>query len=108
MKLLLDAMMPEEIKPLLVGHEVVHVAEVGWRHLSNGDLLSAAENDRFDALLTKDANIPYQQNMRGRTIRLVVVRPRTQDLEDLLTLASEIELTLGTLVAGGVARVSST
>jgi predicted nuclease of predicted toxin-antitoxin system len=105
-KLLLDAMMPEEIKQLLGDHEVVHVAEVGWRHLSNGELLSAGEREGFDALVTKDANIPHQQNMKNRRIRLVVVRPRSQDLEDLLALAPEIDRSLRDIAPGGVVRVS--
>jgi predicted nuclease of predicted toxin-antitoxin system len=105
-KLLLDAMMPEEIGPLLTGHEVVHVAELGWRHLNNGALLSSAEASGFDVLITKDANMPYQQNLTGKNIALLVVRPRTQDLDDLLALAPSILKILPDLTPGSVIRVT--
>jgi hypothetical protein len=35
-------------------------------------LLAEAERAGFDVLLTADKNIPYQQNLRGRSIAIVV------------------------------------
>jgi hypothetical protein len=44
--------------------------------LSNGDLLTVAEEAGFDLLLTTDKNIRYQQNLEGRRIaRNPSVRP---------------------------------
>lgn len=105
MKLLLDAMMPEELGVLLVGHEVSHVGDLGWRHLSNGNLLNSGEGGGYEAVITKDANMPYQQNMVGRNIGLVIVRTQTQDMEDLLGLTPEILRALSELTPGSVVRV---
>jgi len=105
-KVLLDAMMPEELGPKLGEHQVLHVAELGWRHLANGELLSEGERAGFHALITKDTNMPYQQNMRGRAISLVIVRPRSQDVEDLLALAPNLLKALATLKPGAVIPVS--
>jgi len=44
----------------------------GWDRLSNGDLLTVAEEAGFDVLLTADKNIRYQ-NLEGRRIALVVL-----------------------------------
>lgn len=105
MKILLDAMMPGEILSHLVGHEVSHSTSQGWQELSNGKLLTAAEAGGFDVLLTKDSNMPYQQNMVGRKIRLVVVKPRSQDIDDLLELAPGVLQVLEKAEPGSVHRV---
>ena len=41
--------------------------------MKNGELLRAAEETGFDALLTTDQNIRYQQNLVGRKIAIVVL-----------------------------------
>lgn len=48
-------------------------AEEGWDTLKNGQLLTAAEQAGFDALLTTDKNIRYQQNLSQRKIAIVVL-----------------------------------
>jgi len=40
--------------------------------LSNGDLLKAAEEAGFEALLTTDTNLPHQQNLKGRKLAIVI------------------------------------
>jgi hypothetical protein len=57
----------------LRGHEVVRTGELGWQNLANGILLSAAEENGFDILVTCDQNVPLQQNMIERRIALVVL-----------------------------------
>jgi len=46
---------------------------MGWDRLSNGELLTAAEQAGFELLLTTDKNIRYQQNLAGRKIAIVVL-----------------------------------
>lgn len=43
-----------------------------WDGLSNGDLLKAAEAE-FDALVTTDKNLRYQQNLAGRKLAILVL-----------------------------------
>ena len=45
----------------------------GWDLIGNGDLIQAAEAAGFDAVVTADQNIVYQQNLKGRRIALVVL-----------------------------------
>jgi len=46
--------------------------------LKNGDLLKAAEANKFDVFLTVDQGIEYQQNLTGRKIAIIVsARSRT-------------------------------
>ena len=47
---------------------------MGWSpRLKNGELLNAAEIGGFDALLTCDQNIRYQQNLTGRKLGIVIL-----------------------------------
>ena len=46
---------------------------MGWHKLENGDLLTAAEEDKFSVLVTADQNLSYQQNLTGRMLALVVL-----------------------------------
>ena len=41
--------------------------------LENGELINAAERAGFDVMLTADQSIPYQQNLTGRKLALVVL-----------------------------------
>ena len=94
--------MPREFAARLPEFEIHHVIDCGWRHVKNGELLKLAEIKGFKALLTKDGNMPYQQNLTGRTIALLILRPRTQLIDDLLELAIQIPLTLKNLQHGEV------
>ncbi len=108
MKLILDEMMPEELAPLLVDHTVGHVIDLGWRHIVTGTLLTLCESAGFQVLITKDGNMPYQQNMRGRKIAIILLRPKTQSIPSLLSLAPRILGLLPTLRDGSVTVVGDT
>ncbi len=45
---------------------------MGWSELDNGKLLSAAEIE-FDAIITTDQSIRYQQNRVGRRLAILVL-----------------------------------
>jgi predicted nuclease of predicted toxin-antitoxin system len=73
MRVLFDQATPVPIRAYLEGHDVRTAAQQGWDTLKNGELLAAAEADGFDVLLTTDKNMPYQQNLAGRKIAVVVL-----------------------------------
>lgn len=62
----------------------------GLKGLKNSELLNAAELAGYDVLLTVDQGIPHQQNLAGRKISVLVVRSRTNQLEDLLPVVAAI------------------
>ena len=72
MLILFDQGTPVGIRNSLPEHVVKTAYEQGWSTLLNGDLLSAAEREGFQVLLTADKNLPYQQNLAGRKIAIVV------------------------------------
>ncbi len=73
MRVLFDNNVPAPLRRHLVGHQVDTAKEMGWQELKNGDLLTAAEQDGFQVMVTGDKNLAYQQNLEGRTLALVVL-----------------------------------
>ena len=53
MRVLFDQGTPAPRRLFLTGHEVATAHELGWSHLKNGELLSAAEAS-FDIFITTD------------------------------------------------------
>jgi len=73
MRLLFDQGTPVPLRNHLSSHIVETAYERGWSNLPNGELLSRAEAEGFDALITTDQNLRYQQNLAGRKISIVVL-----------------------------------
>ena len=104
MRLLLDECVPKRLRRELVGHEVKTVQDMGWAGIKNGALLKLADG-QFDALLTVDQGIEYQQNLSGLTISVVVMLAASNDVDDLRPLLPSVEQALGDLRAGETRRV---
>ena len=73
MRVLFDHGTPAPLIPFPEGHTVTKAKDEGWDKLVNGDLLKVAEHAGFDLLLTTDKNMVAQQNLKTRTIALVVL-----------------------------------
>ncbi|MBI3853049.1 MAG: hypothetical protein HY298_22595 [Verrucomicrobia bacterium] len=73
MKILFDQGTPSPLRHSLASHSVVTAFEKGWDKLENGDLIRAAEAENFDVLITTDQNLRHQQNLRGRTLAILVL-----------------------------------
>jgi hypothetical protein len=73
MLILFDHGTPTPLIPFLEGHTVTKAKDAGWDKLVNGELLKAAEEAGFALLLTTDKNMASQQNLKSRTIAIVVL-----------------------------------
>jgi hypothetical protein len=73
MQVLFDNGTPRGLAAALRGHTVEEARARGWDTLRNGELLDAAEAAGFDVFVTTDRNIPYQQNLTGRRLAVVVL-----------------------------------
>jgi putative NIF3 family GTP cyclohydrolase 1 type 2 len=80
MLILLDENLPHKLRLLIPGHDVRTVAYQGWKALSNGALLTAAEDASFDVIVTADQSLSYQQNMKGRKLALVVLSSNEREV----------------------------
>lgn len=85
---------------------MVTVPDRGWAGVTNGELLSRAEGE-FDALLTMDQGIQYQQNIQDRSLGVVTVVAPDNEYETLLPLVPDIDSALQELEAGRVVSVAA-
>ena len=103
MKILFDQGAPVPLRRHLHPHLVDTSAERAWSTLQNGQLLKQAESDGYDAFVTTDKNLKYQQNLTGRKMRILVLSttswPRIRKCTD------QIREVLERLDEGGYAEV---
>lgn len=90
MKILLDENAPTELKVLLRDHYVSHVKDEGWLSVTNGELLNLMIASGFEALITRDGSLQYQQNLRRYSIPVIVLRTKDVNKQILERFAVDI------------------
>ena len=93
MRILLDESLPHDLAPLISGHQVSTVQDEGWSNVKNGKLLALAAT-RFDAFITADKNLPYQQNTSTLPVAIFVLDALSNELPYLLPLVPALEAAL--------------
>ncbi len=73
MRILFDQGTPVPLRRFLSDHEIATAFERGWGTLQNGDLLRMAETEGFEAIITTDQNLKYQQNLPARRLAVLVL-----------------------------------
>jgi hypothetical protein len=71
LKVLFDQNLPRPLQRYLTAHDVKRADELGWSELTNGDLLRSAEDAGFEAVLSGEKKLQYEQNIAGRQIAVV-------------------------------------
>jgi len=104
MRLLLDECVPKRLKRELLGHETKTVQDMGWAGIKNGALLRVADG-QFDALVTVDQGIEYQQNLSGLSISVVLMMAPSNDVDDLRPRLPAVEQALASVRPGEIMRV---
>jgi predicted nuclease of predicted toxin-antitoxin system len=100
MKILLDECLPLDFRHSFPNHNAHTVQWAGLKGKKNGELLRAAEVAGYDVLLTVDHGIPHQQPPVWRKLSIILVRSRTNQIEDLLPLVDAIMQALETIQPG--------
>jgi len=100
MRLLLDESVPARLYRALPNHQVSNAVREGWAGVKNGKLLALAAVS-FDAFITVDKNLPFQQNLATLPIALVVLDSHSNELHALLPLVPALERALESLVPRG-------
>jgi Domain of unknown function (DUF5615) len=103
-RLLLDECVPKRLGREFVGHEVVTVAGAGWAGLSNGELLRAAARE-FDAFVSVDQGVQFQQNLAAAAIAIIVLVAPRVTLDALRLVVPNALEALRTLRPGQLVRV---
>ena len=97
MRILIDECIPRRFLSVFSGYEAMSVPYMGWAGKKNGVLLKLMIEAGFDAFVTVDQNLQYQQNLQGANISILVLHAATNSYDDLLILAPAIYATLAEL-----------
>lgn len=106
MRVILDECLPRIFADALVGHEIQTVQQAGFDGIKNGRLLELIGSAGFDAFITVDKNLPAQQRIAGLSFGLIVLRTKSNRIQDVGPLARKVLDALGTLKPGRVAVIS--
>ena len=102
MKVFVDECVNGHLVRRLSGHTFVHARDTPFRSTQNGALLRAVAPD-YDVFLTRDRGIPFQQNLRRFPLAFIILRARSNKIEDLLPLVPNLLTILEQLEAAGYA-----
>lgn len=105
MKLLLDENLPHALRHHLQGHDPITVTYAGWSGKKNGELLRLAAAAGFDAMITMDDGVAYQQDPLALPLAIVILSAPSNDMEDLLPLMPSLHVRLGQLLPRSIVRV---
>jgi predicted nuclease of predicted toxin-antitoxin system len=105
-KILLDECVDQKLRLEFAEHDCQTAAYAKLAGLKNGDLLAAAEAAVFEILITTDQGIPYQQNLDGRRISILILSATTNRLADLKRLVPAALLSLNSIEPGQVIRLN--
>ncbi|CAN5726981.1 hypothetical protein BH11ARM2_BH11ARM2_27730 [soil metagenome] len=100
MLLLFDNNADKRFARFLVGHEVRTAYEMRWADFKNGLLIKTAEKAGFAVIISADKNLAYQQNLKGRSISIIVFGSRFTDFIGIAPLAPQVIAALENLPSG--------
>jgi predicted nuclease of predicted toxin-antitoxin system len=106
-KILLDECLPLDFRFSFPTHDAHTVQWAGLKGYKNGELLRAAEFAGYDVLLTVDEAMPRQQNSVGRKLAIMLLRARTNRLEDISPLVNEIQQAMQEIRPGQIVVIEA-
>lgn len=100
MRVFVDECVNRRLLSRLTGHAFVHIADTPLRSTKNGALLRAVAPG-YDVFLTRDKNIPFQQNLKMFPLAFVILRARSNSLVHLLPLVPDLLAALDRIEVDG-------
>ncbi|WP_460978927.1 DUF5615 family PIN-like protein [Spirosoma knui] len=102
---LLDENVPRRLKQELVGHTVFTVREMRQDGTEDVDVLRFLLEYNFDALITCDKNLPFQQNLTRYPVPVIVLDTYTNAYPVLRSIVPKLLALLGSPLAQGATIV---
>jgi glutamate racemase len=97
-RILFDQGTPVPLRHSLDGHVVATAYEQGWSTVTNGELIRLAEQEGYELLITTDTNLRYQQNLRNRSIAILVLT--TTSWPRIRQVTNEIQAAVAAILEG--------
>ena len=94
MKVLLDECVNSRLRRLILDHQVTTAVKMGWSGIQNGRLLSRAVDAGFQAFITLDKSLSYQNHVASYPIAVIVMRVRSNSIADFKPLVPELLVAL--------------
>ncbi|HEV8238376.1 MAG TPA: hypothetical protein VGS57_03325 [Thermoanaerobaculia bacterium] len=107
MRILLDESLPTDLAGELGLPLLKTVAQLGLKGFTNGDLLRRAEVLGIEVLITADQNLEFQQHIPGYALGVIVLRARSNRMEDLRPRVPAIHQALTLIGPGHVIHLGS-
>jgi alkanesulfonate monooxygenase SsuD/methylene tetrahydromethanopterin reductase-like flavin-dependent oxidoreductase (luciferase family) len=89
------------------GFQLFTVQQRGWSKTKNGALLRLAEAAGFDAFLTADQSLQYQQNLSTSKLRIIVFAAPSNRLEHIGPLLPQAIDALNSMLPGELRVIAS-
>ncbi len=106
MKLLLDENLPKRLKSDFPNHQIFTVRDMGWNGKKNGELMKLLIENDFDALITFDKNLQFQQNFEKYQVPVIVLNAPENTYFTLQLLSPKVNELLENNLSKGVVVVS--
>jgi hypothetical protein len=103
---LLDENLPHQLRHELPGYDCYTVAFMGWAGVENGELLRRTASVDFDALVTTDSGVEFEQNLVNLPVAVVILHAPSNDIDDLLPLLPALLKSLATLPTNEITHVT--
>jgi hypothetical protein len=103
-KIILDECVDWRLARDLSKHDVKTARQIGWAAVGNGELLNLASPE-FDAFITVDRNLSFQQNIGSFSIAVLVLHGKTNRLADLKPLVPSLLTALDSARPGTITHI---
>lgn len=91
MKFLLDENLPRRLVKHFKFNSAGTVYDMGWSGIKNGELLKRMIEAKFNALITFDKNIGFQQNFEKYPIPVIVIIAENNRYETIFPIIEKLD-----------------
>jgi len=104
-RILLDECVHAGARGAFPGHLVETVPQAGWSGIKNGKLLQLINAAGYDAFVTIDQNLRYQQNLSALNFAIIVLSIKDHTIGSYLPLFELLRKAVETSRAGDILLV---
>ena len=106
MMVFLDECIDWRLSRDITGHDVKTARQMCWTTIKNGELLTLVAG-AFDVFVTVDRNLAFQQNIATIQVAVIVLRAKSNRLDDLRALVPGLLTLLDAAEPGQVLEVAA-